>query len=55
MKPWKENNMKNKKSFVYYVSFLLGFIGEAILFGCIFFITCAILEALINLALKFIM
>ena len=53
MKPWKENNMK--KNWKYWLGYIIGFIGEGILFGCIFFITCAILEALINLALKFIM
>lgn len=53
MKPWKENNMK--KNWKYWLGYIIGFIGEGLLFGLVFFITCAILEALINLTLKFIM
>ena len=44
-----------RKDWKYWIGWVLGFIGEGLLFGLLFFIKCAIIEAVINLALKFIM
>ena len=44
-----------KKNWVYWIGYIIGFIGEALVFGLIFFITCEFITWLIELTLKFIM